>query len=58
MGGRPYGMYYLLKDPTFVISDPEIIRRILVKDFDHFVDRIGFDSINKVTMKEKTFVLL
>ena len=48
MGGRRYGMYYLFKDPTFVVCDPEMVRRVLVKDFDHFVDRVGFDSLNKV----------
>jgi hypothetical protein len=25
--------------PTLTIRDPELIRQILVKDFDHFVDR-------------------
>src|SRR5689334_9272383 len=29
-------------EPTLVINDPELIKLILVKDFDHFVDRRKF----------------
>ena len=37
-GHRFYGVYFL-GAPSYSIRDPELIRRILVKDFDHFVDR-------------------
>ncbi len=37
--GHKYFGVYFLGMPTLTIRDPEIIRSILVKDFDHFVDR-------------------
>ena len=35
--GKVFGIFEGLL-PAFYISDPEIIKRILVKDFDHFVN--------------------
>ena len=37
-GHKVYG-YYFLGARLIGITDPELIRRVLVKDFDHFVDR-------------------
>lgn len=37
---RYYGIYQFFK-PKLVISDPELIRRVTVKDFDHFVDHVA-----------------
>ncbi len=37
-GQKVFGIY-VLGIPIYNIRDPELIRRILVKDFDHFVDR-------------------
>ena len=37
-GHKVFGTY-VLGLPIYNIRDPEMIRRILVKDFDHFVDR-------------------
>ncbi len=37
-GHKVFGTY-VLTIPVYNIRDPELIRRILVKDFDHFVDR-------------------
>lgn len=36
-GGLDFGQ------PTLIIIDPELIKSVLVKDFDHFVDRRTFD---------------
>ena len=36
--GRIYGMY-LLKTPTIVVSDPEILKVVMVKEFEKFHDR-------------------
>jgi hypothetical protein len=37
-GQKVFGTY-VFGIPVYNIRDPELIRRILVKDFDHFVDR-------------------
>ena len=36
------GYYGFLGEPTLVINDLELAKRILIKDFDHFVDRRSF----------------
>lgn len=28
--------------PTILVRDPELLRKIMVKDFDHFVDHVEF----------------
>ena len=33
------GYYGLFGSPVFVINDFDMIKRVLIKDFDHFVDR-------------------
>lgn len=35
---RFFGMYELFGQPTYVIRDPELAKKITVKDFDHFVN--------------------
>uniref|UniRef100_A0A182MV04 Uncharacterized protein n=1 Tax=Anopheles culicifacies TaxID=139723 RepID=A0A182MV04_9DIPT len=45
---KMYGMFELLT-PMFVIRDPELVKRITVKDFDHFINHrqlISTDSSN------------
>lgn len=37
--GLPYFGGYLMRAPIFVIQDPEIVRHVMIKDFDNFVDR-------------------
>ena len=34
-----YGTYFLSR-PRLVVKDPEVVKHIFVKDFDHFVDRM------------------
>ncbi|KAK7011926.1 cytochrome P450 3A29-like isoform X2 [Biomphalaria glabrata] len=41
--GRRYGVYYFRK-PALVITDPEWIKHILVKDFNNFRDRMAYDD--------------
>jgi cytochrome P450 family 9 len=36
-GNKIAGMFDLLR-PSYVVRDPELIKHITVKDFDHFVD--------------------
>lgn len=37
-GDRKYGIYYDGTAPTLMIKDPDLIKQVLVTDFDHFVD--------------------
>ncbi|XP_068224105.1 probable cytochrome P450 6a13 isoform X2 [Palaemon carinicauda] len=41
--GRDFCGYYDFLQPGLFIGNPEIIKSILVKDFDHFADRRTFD---------------
>lgn len=34
--------YYLGATPVFVITDPELAKSVLVKQFDHFTERLSF----------------
>ena len=36
--GHKYGGLYQLMDPVLLIRDPELIKMVTVKDFEHFVD--------------------
>lgn len=49
--GLKYGGSFWLFQPQFVIRDPELIKQILVKDFDHFRDRgnVFFDKLDPVS---------
>lgn len=40
-GDRKYGIYYDASSPVLYIKDPDLVKQVLVKDFDHFVD-FGF----------------
>lgn len=39
LGSKPYGGTVDFGKPGLLIKDPELIKQVLVKDFDHFVDR-------------------
>ncbi|XP_052227092.1 cytochrome P450 3A21-like isoform X9 [Dreissena polymorpha] len=44
--GKVFGIY-VGNVPALVISDPDIIKHIMVKDFDHFTDRPPFLKLTK-----------
>lgn len=37
--GHPFAGFFLLRQPTLLIRDPELVKAIIVKDFDYFIDR-------------------
>nr|CAD7424993.1 unnamed protein product [Timema monikensis] len=37
--GKPYGGIFMITSPVLLVRDPEIIKQVFVKDFDHFIDR-------------------
>jgi len=43
LDGVGYGGRMELGSPTLFVTDPELIKNILVKDFDHFMNRPNFD---------------
>jgi len=45
--GNKFGGVYLLHRPQLIIRDPDLIKTVLVKDFDHFHDH-GFASDEKI----------
>ena len=49
--GQPfYGAYFFTK-PILMLTDADLIKQVLVKDFDHFVDRDGSGGFMK-TLKQ------
>lgn len=43
----PYFGIYEGRRPTLIVTDPELIKRILIKDFQHFSDRLMATTNNK-----------
>ena len=43
---KMFGMYEILK-PNLVITDLDLLQKVLIKDFDHFVDRRNFQFSKK-----------
>ena len=37
--GHKYGGFYQLMNPVLLLRDPELIKMVTVKDFEHFLDR-------------------
>lgn len=38
-GGAKYCGYYEFMKPVLMIGDPELLKHVMIKDFDHFTDR-------------------
>lgn len=49
--------FYATKNPTFLLRDPELIKTILVKNFETFPDRRGFDGFNDALFDRNLFSL-
>lgn len=47
---KVYGQYFL-RDPVFVIRDPELIKNIGVKEFDHFMNHSGAQKVETLLTK-------
>lgn len=43
-GKRFFGMFEVIGSPVYVIRDPELMKQIAIKDFDHFVNHRSFVS--------------
>lgn len=39
LASHKFGGVYVLREPTFIIRDPELVKNVLVKDFAYFCDR-------------------
>ncbi|KAK7074658.1 Cytochrome P450 3A4 [Halocaridina rubra] len=46
-GGSNFCGIYEMMNPALLVGNPEILRQIFVKDFDHFVDRRSFKAPHK-----------
>jgi len=44
--GMPYIGFYLLDKPFLLIRDRELVKNVLVKDFNYFYDRYGSPDVN------------
>lgn len=54
---RFFGMYEVLGKPTYVIRDPELMKQITIKDFDHFVNhRTQIDVAHEPLMGRSMFM--
>ncbi|XP_063915553.1 cytochrome P450 9e2-like [Zophobas morio] len=53
-----YSGFYQFFVPTLVLKDPELIKQITVKDFDHFVDRRNFIPEDSDPLWSKNLVAL
>ncbi|RLU15507.1 hypothetical protein DMN91_012501 [Ooceraea biroi] len=48
---------YATTTPVFVLRDPEIIKSVLIKNFDSFPDRRGFEYFNDTLLTKNLFSL-
>lgn len=42
------GVYFALKAPIVLLTSPELIREVAIKNFDHFTARKGVDLVREV----------
>ena len=49
--GYKVGVYYSCREPQIYVRDPDLIKTIMTRDFDHFVDS-GFMTASKADMPE------
>ncbi|KAK5640031.1 hypothetical protein RI129_010842 [Pyrocoelia pectoralis] len=55
--GKKFGGYYFLMRPSFVPTDLDLIKKILISDFDHFTDHIGHLNAENDPLSLNTFNL-
>lgn len=49
--GRLFGFFNFMQ-PGYIVTDADLIKRITIKDFDHFVNHDqNFDDVDKVFSK-------
>ncbi|XP_050429640.1 probable cytochrome P450 6a13 [Adelges cooleyi] len=56
MGDQPYIGVYNMRTPQLVIKDPELIGRVLIKDFSHFTDRGIYYDIHSNPLNGNIFL--
>lgn len=54
---KAFGFYKPLGEPVLVIKDMELAKKIMITDFDHFVDRNFFKSNPKSNLHESMMLL-
>ena len=52
-----FSIFYEMTEPVFVMMDPELIKAVMVKDFDHFMD-FGFNDPIINRLEENNFGLV
>jgi len=52
-----YFGFYAMTIPTFLLRDPEIIKSVLIKSFDRFPNRRGFDGLKETIFSKNLFSL-
>jgi cytochrome P450 family 9 len=55
--GAKYFGFYAITVPTFLLRDPEIIKSVLIKNFNTFPNRIGFEGLNDTIFTRNLFSL-
>ncbi|CAL8086117.1 unnamed protein product [Orchesella dallaii] len=56
--GQKYGGFMDMSVPALIVRDLDIMKKIMIKDFDHFVDRRPFFSSKHEPILQKTLVSL
>ncbi|ODM94328.1 Cytochrome P450 9e2 [Orchesella cincta] len=56
--GQKYGGFVDISGPSIIVRDLDILKKIMIKDFDHFVDRRPFFNSKHEPILQKTLVSL